>query len=401
MKVFVVDPSMFTAPYDFALLAGIVSAGAKARLYGRVPRFPDEFAPVANYEPFFYRRTESPRSAALRGLKAPLKAAEHAVDMARFAAACRRERPAVVHFQWTPLPLVDSVLLDGIARFSATVLTVHDTTPFNGNATSRLQLLHIEQCWRKFDHIITHTESGRRALIARGLEPHRISAIPHGLLQSERRDAAGSDDRRTGTLRILFFGQIKPYKGLDTLIEAVSRLPPEARRCVHLRVCGQPYMDMSPILAAVEAAGLADIVEFRLERIPDSEVDALFAGADVIAMPYHRIDASGVLSKALAHGLAVLASDTGGFAEFLRHGENALLCPVGDADGFSRMIAKLAADAALVDRLRTNARHLGHATPSWSEIGAQTLDLYHDVVVRTGRSAAIGRSAPRQAANPP
>lgn len=400
MKVFVVDPSMFTAPYDFSLLGGLVSAGADARLYGRVPRFQGEFVSVANYEPFFYRRSEAPRSAGLRGFKAPLKAAEHTIDMARFAATCRRERPSVVHFQWTPLPLVDSVALDAIARVSATVLTVHDTTPFNGNATSRLQLLHIERCWRKFDHIITHVEAGRRALIGRGVEPHRVSVVPHGLLAAESGRSSGAGRGRPGPLRILFFGQIKPYKGLDTLIEAVAHLSTELRRRVHLRICGQPYMDMSPILSKVEEAGLSDIVDFKLERIPDAEVDSLFSAADVIAMPYHRIDASGVLSKALAHGLAVLASDTGGFAEFLRHEENALLCPVGDADAFCRMVTRLATDAALVDRLRTNARRLGHATPSWSEIGARTLELYQDVAVRSGKCVTAGR-APRQATSPP
>lgn len=402
MNVFLVDPSMFTAPYDFALLEGVAAAGADARLIGRVPRFPGEFASSASYVPFFYRRTEARLPAALRRLKGPLKAAEHVFDMRRFAAACRRQRPAVVHFQWAPLPLVDSMFLDRISGISATILTVHDTTPFNGDATSRIQILHSEQCWRKFDHIITHTESGRRSLIARGIAPNRISAIPHGLLRADQNTEAEATggDRRAARLRLLFFGQIKPYKGLDTLIDAVALLPPEARRRLHVQVCGQAYMDMSPILAKIEAAGLSGTVDFRLERIPDAEVDALFSAADVIVMPYHRIDASGVLSKALAHGLAVIASATGGFSESLRHGETALLCPVGDADAFGRAIASLIADPKRVDHLRMNARRLGKATPTWSEIGARTVELYQHVIARTGRSTGTIRPAPRQAPTP-
>ncbi len=401
MNVFLVDPSMFTAPYDFALLEGIAAAGADARLFGRVTRFPGEFAASARYEPFFYRRTEGRLPAAIRRLKGPLKAAEHIADMRRFAAACRRERPDVVHFQWTPLPLLDAMILDRISETSATVLTVHDTTPFNGDATSRMQVLHSEQCWRKFDHIITHTESGRKSLVARDIPPNRISVIPHGLLQGDRTDeprAAGSG--RDARLGLLFFGQIKPYKGLDTLIDAIARLPPQARERLHVRVCGQPYMDMSPIFAKIEAAGLSQIVELRLARIPDAEVDALYAAADAIVMPYHRIEASGVLSKALAHGLAVIASETGGFAEFLRHGETALLCPVGDADAFGRAIASLVADRQCVEHLRTNARRLGMATPSWSDIGVRTIELYQNVMARTGRGANPVVCAPQQAPTP-
>jgi glycosyltransferase involved in cell wall biosynthesis len=396
MNVFLVDPSMFTTPYDLALRAGLAAAGAQVSLFGRVPRFPDEFAPAVGYRSFFYRGSER-LPTALRRIKGAMKATEHALDMARFAALCRRERPSVVHFQWTPVPLLDSVLVKSIASVSATVLTVHDTTPFNGNATSRLQLLGVEKCWSRFDHIITHTEIGRRVLIARGFSPQRVSTIPHGLLESE---APRVMMRRTGdqqALRILFFGQIKPYKGLDTLVDAIAMLPQEARRRVRLRVAGQPYMDMAPILARVAAAGLSDVIEFRLERIPDDDVDALFADADVIAMPYHRIDASGVLSKALAHGMAVLASDTGGFSEFLRHGETALLCPIGDAQAFAEAILDIATDPALLSRLAANASRLGEATPSWTEIGVRTMALYHQVIGRSRRTADVipGRATAR------
>jgi glycosyltransferase involved in cell wall biosynthesis len=396
MKVFLVDPSMFTAPYDLALQAGLEAAGAKTRLFGRVPRFSGEVPTGPGYAPFFYRWSERCPAA----LKPPAKAAEHVVDMGRLAALCRRERPDVVHFQWAPLPLVDSLFIKSIATASATLLTVHDTTPFNGNATSRFQVLHSDECWRKFDHLIAHTEAGRRSLIARGLPQQRVSIIPHGLLGPEQRRARTGDASPTATLRVLFFGQIKPYKGLDTLIDAIALLPREMQRRVNVRVRGQAYMDMAPVLAKVEAAGLAQIVDFRLERIPDDEVDALFAEADVIAMPYHRIDASGVLFKALTHGVAVVASETGGFAEFLRHGENALLCKVGDAQAFGRAIMDLAGDPALLARLRTNADRLGRSTASWSEIGARTVELYQQVIARREKAAEARAHAPHRAATP-
>lgn len=396
MKVFLVDPSMFTSPYDFALQAGLQAAGTEVRLFGRVPRFSGEFPGAADYAPFFYRWSERCPAA----LKSVAKAPEHAVDMGRFAALCRRERPDVVHFQWAPLPLVDSLFIRSIAAASATVLTVHDTTPFNGNATSRLQVLHSDECWRKFDHLIAHTESGRRSLIARGLPPQKVSTIPHGLLGSEQSSARTGASAPTGPLRVLFFGQIKPYKGLDTLIDALALLPREMQRRVHVRVRGQAYMDMAPLLAKVEAAGLTETVDFRLERIPDEDVDTLFAEADVIAMPYHRIDASGVLFKALTHGVAVVASDTGGFAEFLRHGENALLCKVGDAQAFGRAIADLAGDRALLARLRASADRLGRSTASWPEIGTRTVELYQQVAARRAKAAEARARAPHRAATP-
>jgi len=213
----------------------------------------------------------------------------------------------------------------------------------------------------------------------------------HAEHQAERRD------RRDARLRLLFFGQIKPYKGLDTLVDAVALFAPEMRSRLHVRVCGQPYMDMSPITAKIESAGLSETVELRLERIPDADVDALYSWADAIVMPYHRIEASGVLSKALAHGLAVIASETGGFAEFLRHGETALLCPVGDSNAFGRAIESLITDPRRVEQLGMNARRLGMATPSWAEIGARTVELYQHVIAQTGRNRGQVTRTPRQA----
>ena len=294
---------------------------------------------------------------------------------------------------------MDTIAARNIARAAATVVTVHDTTPFNGDATSSLQVLHSAECWRRFHHAITHTESGRRSLIARGLQPQRVSTLPHGLLRAARSDAR-SPGTTTGPLRILFFGQIKPYKGLDTLIDALTLMPAEAHRRVKLHVRGQAFMDMSPLLAKVAAAGLAEVVDFRLERIPDDEVDSLFAEADVVAMPYHRIDASGVLSKALAHGVAVLATQTGGFAEVLRHGETALLCQVGDSQAFARAIMDLATDPALLARLWENASHLGETTASWPEIGRRTVDLYQQVLARCSRTVDPRTSAPTPIAKP-
>jgi glycosyltransferase involved in cell wall biosynthesis len=385
MNVFLVDPSMFTPPYDFALLQGLESAGARAQLFGRVPRFAGEFETTGNYRAFFYGWSEGRiQASGLRCLKGPAKAAEHIVDMRRFAAECRGRAPDVVHFQWLPLPLVDTLFLDSINKICPTILTVHDSTPFNGDASSSLQLLQTKQCWRKVDHIITHTAAARESIVAQGVSSQRISIIPHGVLRKQ--GAAPTRTRATSDrLDILFFGQIKPYKGLDVLVEALALLPPQTRKRVRLRIRGKAYMDMSPILSRIESAGLAGLVDAQFERVPDEELDALFAAADVIAMPYRRIDASGVLSKALDHGLAVVASDTGGFSEFLQHGETALLCPIDDAAAFARAIEALVDDRQLLNKLQANARRLGDDTPSWSEIGKQTIDVYRRA---RGRRAA-------------
>ena len=102
------------------------------------------------------------------------------------------------------------------------VVTVHDTAPFNGSPTRALQRLGLR--WppsRAADRLIVHTAAGRRRLAALGLAPERIAVVPHGPLG---RAAPRRDRPRRARLTLVAFGKMRPYKGLDVLVEALARL---------------------------------------------------------------------------------------------------------------------------------------------------------------------------------
>jgi glycosyltransferase involved in cell wall biosynthesis len=367
---------MFSLPYDFALTDGIQATGASIRVYGRVLRFPGEFAMHGEYVPFFYRMSDGLIGGAARQpFRLYLKACEHLLDMGRFVSECRRRRPDVVHFEWIPVPMIDSWFLDRIKQVCPIVLTVHDSTPFNGDPPSRLQLRETSKCWRKFDQLITHTCLGRETLLQLGVERNRINVIPHGILR-ERPGTNPLHRNASDRVNLLFFGQIKHYKGLDVFIEALSCLSEDTLRKIRVRICGKPFMDLAPLLEKIETAGLSGIIDVRADHIPDHEVDSLFTQSDIIVLPYQRIDASGVLSIALGRGLAVVASDIGGFSELLEDGETALLCPPNDVPAFARAIERLVWDDGLRSRIRANAQTLSTTAPSWNEIGALTVEAY-------------------------
>ncbi len=115
-------------------------------------------------------------------------------------------------------------------------------------------------------------------------------------------------------------GLIRPYKGVDVLLDAWRAAEPDAE----LWIVGMPRMDVEPLRAASPPS-----VRWVPRFIADDELAAYFRRADLVVLPYREIDQSGVLFTALAFGAPLLLSAVGGFPEVAaRH---AALVAAGDA----------------------------------------------------------------------
>jgi len=386
MRVALVDPSLFTLPYDLALAAGLRAGGHQATLYGRRPRPADGGTYETGLVASFYPIAESRLAAALPApLRLGVKGVDHLLSMARLRRIlqARAHRPDIIHFQWLPLPLADQRLLGAFRAIAPLVLTVHDTNPFNGSPTSRVQRLGMSGCLAAFDRLIVHTEQGRGRLIAQGVPESRIAAMPHGPLAAPPELA---EDRMDGVLTFLCFGKIKPYKGLDLAIEAFARLPTALRRSARLRIVGQPYMDLAPLRQLATERGVDVAIEPRF--VPDAELPHIFGAGVVALFSYREIEASGVLSLAVSLGRPVVATRIGGFAESLRDGEQALLVPPDDAGALAATMSRLLADRNLARRCATGMRALAAGQPGWEEIGRRTAALYARLRARDAKRCA-------------
>lgn len=364
-SVCVVDPSLFTAPYDTALVTALRAEGCPARLCGRPPR-PGEGAPDVPFTTGFYRRfDEAPHR--LGGLGAALKAAEHVADGLTLAAAGAPGE--VTHFQWLPFPLADARILRRVRRRGPVVVTVHDTRPFNGSPTSRVQRWGFAAALAAADRLIVHTEAGRGRLAALGLDGARIRIIPHGPLGS------GAVLRRrpdAGRFTLVAFGKMRPYKGLDLLAAALGRLDQGQRAGLRVIVAGEPLMDLTMLRSVVAEAGLGGIVEIVPRRLGEAEMDRLFERADGFVFPYREIEASGVFYLVQGLGRWVIASAIGAFAEAIEDGVSGRLVPVGDVEALAE---------ALVECIEHNPMPTAPARiTDWATIARATIGVYREAL---------------------
>jgi len=367
MKVQLVDPSAFTPPYDRALAAALARGGAEVELltsrflHGAVP-------PAEGYrvEERFYRRS------ATRGLDAParlpFKAAEHVPDMLRFRRAAAAD---VIHYQWLTAPALDAHLLPALRP---RVMTAHYILP---PRPSRRQVHSAHTAFGRMDAVVAHSEQGAARLRDEvGLDPARVRVIPHGAFDYLTKLPAEAPlppelDGAEGPV-ILFFGLLRPYKGIENLLAAFRRV-----EGAELWIVGNPRMDLAPLRELAAAApGRA---RFVTRFVADDEIPAIFRRADLVALPYLDAEHSGVLYTGLAFGKPLVLSAVGGFPEVAATGA-ARLVPPGDVDALAATLAELVADEAARAELAAAATRAAAGPFSWDEAARRTLELYRELI---------------------
>jgi glycosyltransferase involved in cell wall biosynthesis len=373
MRVTVVDPPAYTPAYDHSLCAALARQGPEVELV--TSRF--RHGPVQAPEGYsrtirFYRRGNE---------SAAWKAAQHPFDMLGLARAVGRDHRDVVHFQWLPIPQLDRRL---VRRFDPPlVMTAHDVLPREGGAARRRATREVLD---QMDAVVVHSEHGRgRLLDELGIAQDKVRVIPHGAFDYlTRLPEEVPLDRAVGALDgrkvVLCFGLMRPYKGIDVLIEAFASAPADAV----LLVVGRAMMPLEPLQRRTRELGISDRVRLLPRFISDPEIPAYFRRADVLVLPYLEIEQSGVLCTALAFGTPIVASAVGAFVELgERHGA-ARLVPPGDALSLGRTLTELLADDEGRAALSEAGRRAAAEAYSWERAAKLTVELYRSLQERSG-----------------
>ena len=261
----------------------------------------------------FYRHALGPGGSRLRRMS---KLAEHVPDMLRYRGAARVAD--VVHFQWLDVQWFDRYLLPE----RPVVLTAHDLLPREprpGQVRAQRRLYDVA------DAVVVHSDYGRGRLIdGLGVAAEKVHVIHHGAFEHLTRlpvqRPLPTELRWVDRPVVLFFGLLRPYKGLDVLLQAW--------RAVHgaeLWIVGRSLIDVEALRAQAPPG-----VRFVTRFVADAEVPAFFRRADAVVLPYsrtERFDQSGVLATALAFAKPTVLSDVGGFGEVAAQGAAVLVPP--------------------------------------------------------------------------
>lgn len=206
---------------------------------------------------------------------------------------------------------------------------------------------------------------GDRSIAVHPLPPDRPPAVD----RAQARARFGLADE---AFAVLCFGLIRPYKGVDVLLEAVASLPVELP--LVLLLAGEPWgADAQVLRERLGRSDLAGRVHAKLEWIPEQEAAQWFGAADVAVLPYRSATGSAVAAQALGAGLPVVGTRVGGIAEVVEDGSNGLLVPPEDAAALAGALRRLS-EPGLREGLAAGVRRSAERW-SWESYARSLVDL--------------------------
>ena len=292
----------------------------------------------------------------------------------------RREKPDVVIFQWWTVTVLHTYLvLALVARLSGARIIVefHESQDV-GEASHRGLALYARTAapllFRLTSEFIVHSEADRLAIADRySLPVDRLLAVPHA---AYRPIAATSVMREAppDACNLLYFGVIREYKGVELLVEAFSALPADEVERYWLTVVGETWEGWDAPARLIADSPHRDRITVVDRYVTDAETAAIFAGADLVVLPYRRCSQSGPLQLAVGTGLPVVVTGVGGLTEA--------------AAGYSGAVV-VAPDnpAALMDGIRDAQRLVGRRFPVGHDWPA-TADAFQALIGRITRAQA-------------
>ncbi len=229
---------------------------------------------------------------------------------------------------------------------------------------------------RRPTRILTSSSQGVALLTAKGVERHRVAALPDGVdidaFSPQPRDPALIEKLGLAGKRVVvFLGVLTDYQGVDLLLD-VAELLSRSKTDIHLLVLGYP--NEIRYRREAEARGIDSMMTFS-GRVPYGEAARWLCLGDVAVSPKRSLtEANGKLLNYMGCGLPVVASDIPVNRELL--GEGGLFAPVGDAEAFAERIQELLADRARARRVGTALRRRAEAMFAWPML-AERLELVY------------------------
>ncbi len=216
---------------------------------------------------------------------------------------------------------------------------IHDAAPHPGDPTGLVNRWLLQDA-RHADVVFTLSATTAEQLGAKpGWEARRIVPLFHpDLVYDAGEDVLAAD---AAPLRVLFFGRILAYKGLDVFAEALSLLAARGRS-VAASVIGEGPISL-PTRQVLARLG----VRIDNRWVADAEISQIFQAHDIVAATHVEASQSGVVATALAHGRPVVVTPVGGLVEQVKDGRTGLVAAAVTASAVADAIDRLAGDAEL------------------------------------------------------
>ena len=262
------------------------------------------------------------------------------------------------------------------------VLVLHDAVFHPGDSyPMRQKILDWEVGLA--DALIVLSDHVAKAVHERsGFPEDRIFVVPHGAFTFDDVAVEPRQFPHHRPFRLLFFGRIAAYKGLDLLLDAF-RLLQKSGANITLDIVGSG--DISPYQSRLETL---DGVSVTNRWVGEGEIADFLRGTDLVILPYIEASQSGVAASALAAGVPLVATPVGGLTEQVIHGRTGLVARGMSPSDIAASIESLLGSPASYEALSQGAITFTRNTLGWDVIGGKIADVLRKVTAMPRRRSA-------------
>lgn len=289
----------------------------------------------------------------------------------------------VVHAQWWShvlAPVFFVILSISKARGKKIVITIHNVLP---HENSKMNACLNRVILRFGDRFVVHSCTNKENLSnIYNISEENISVIPHGILEPTPIKGISKNDARDylkishNKKVLLFFGNVRDYKGLDVLLDSLKFVVEEINDIV-LIIAGKPWGEWDKYEEIITKNKLNSYIIKYLDFVPPSDVEYYFSATDLVVLPYKYFNSqSGVGALALPFKKPLVVTDLGGLSDFVKD-ENAIAKP-NDGYDLARKIIKIFKDDYLLKKLSVDSDELVKLY-LWEDIGQATVNVYKNM----------------------
>lgn len=288
----------------------------------------------------------------------------------------------IIHLQWFSLPWIEWMYVAELAKMHKVVITVHDVVPFDNRP---LEIKALDKIYSYANHLLVHTESAKNKFLEMYNATTQISVVSQSFyLKSnykrvDNKVAKNHFNIPDDCVVFLYYGTIRPSKGLDILIKAISEAHKKNNK-IYLLAAGAFHK--------VKEEDYVNLVKQYLSQkfstvnfgfVPQEEEQWYFSAADVLCLPYLEITQSAVAQLGLMYELPIIATDIGEMSDVCRNNINGLLIEEQNIDALANAIINISGDENFRNNASMESKKLGEREFSLITKSENVISVYKNL----------------------
>ncbi|MBS4029578.1 MAG: glycosyltransferase family 4 protein [Ignavibacteriales bacterium] len=383
-SVVVIDPFCQVPYYNQYLCSALAQNGVSVTLWTRIPPSLRNYFSRRNFSVRRISRFSSDWFSRQSLVAKIIKYGELIfLDLPRLFFFCLR--CDVLHVQWlSPFPFYygELFLYRALQLLGKKVVfTAHNIFPHDADANIKRRYVNI---YSYFDSVLVPTEFSKRIFQQNISHKTAVTDIPHGPLFHDGKKIPSTEAKTELRLSeesfvVLFQGLIRPYKGVEFLVETFAEFIKSVPNAVLLVVGTGDEHYLQSLRKKISSLHIPPpSVVCKFDYVGIDELSLYYSSADVAVFPYRAIYQSGALMTAMSFRKAVIATNVGGFPEVIENDINGKLIEYGNIQQFLSALNALYSSKEKREQLGTNAFDTVTNKFSWEMIAEKTINVYRE-----------------------